>query len=150
MVTNGKVADFLAFLDNRADKFMAADKVWRTLEVATVKMQIRTLLVSPGSTWLPRTTVEQEQHRCRITYAKRSRGDFEHSICRLLELGIRSVFNRNLWQLDSAGCTRICNLDGLEVGKRGVHFEVSFQHHGSHSRGRHIDIGQGLLRADLV
>ena len=35
--------DFIAFLDDLADKLMAAYEVWRAFQVASVEMQVRTL-----------------------------------------------------------------------------------------------------------
>ena len=114
--------DFVAFFDNGTDKFVAADEVRRAFEVAAIEMKVGSLheelycqhdtidataevalkllrgcetsiLLNPNGSIFKRTT-----------YTEGSRRHFQDSVRRILQAGIRAVFDGDLY-LFSIGAT---------------------------------------------
>jgi hypothetical protein len=70
LVADTEVADFVALLENLADKLVSADEVWRAFEMTSVEVQ--------------------------IAAAECGAGDFQDSISWLLQLWIWAVLHGNL------------------------------------------------------
>lgn len=70
LITLPKILHLAAFLYNFPNKLMPTNEPRRRLQMTAIKVQIAT--------------------------AQRRRCDFEHAVCRLLDLGVGSIFNGHL------------------------------------------------------